>query len=372
MASAALPDLPKKAPNPADPSGLLPHDDEETPQDGELRPHHPNGFFNQPWVQNVLPLATSLIFHIVLITIGVLGYRAIKHFSDPNKDQVIIPESKPMEKGTMPGGIEHPGLNNDPTRANAQDIIKKSAEDGMTSNANSSVAAALGGGTGEAAADPFAGTNPSNGKGTAGAGGIGAAFGSGNGGGTAPWGVPGGGGGLLPQSKFMGTGGNATKIIYLCDKSGSMLSVFGALKQQLKESVNSLDVASGQQFNVVFFSDEGADPLFKDGMQIATNDNKKLASDFVDNEVASGGTLPLPAIDFVLKEKPELLYVLTDGFDQIPSYDDVTAAFKKANPNMHINCIFLQSDEDPKLEEFLKAIATQGHGEFKKILKSDM
>jgi hypothetical protein len=39
---------------------------------------------------------------------------------------------------------------------------------------------------------------------------------------------------------------------------------------------------------------------------------------------------------------------------------------------MHINCIFLQSDEDPKLEQFLKAIADQGHGVFKKVLKSDM
>ncbi len=172
----------------------------------------------------------------------------------------------------------------------------------------------------------------------------------------------------------MGTGGNATKVIYLCDKSGSMLSVFGNLKQQLKESITALDLTAGQEFNVVFFSDEGPDALFKDGMQIATPDNKKLAMDFIDNEVASGGTLPIPAINFVTKEKPELLYVLTDGFDQIASFDDVVNAFKNGNIDgkTHINCIFLQSDEDPKLETILKSISTQGHGDFKKILKSDM
>jgi uncharacterized protein with von Willebrand factor type A (vWA) domain len=230
---------------------------------------------------------------------------------------------------------------------------------------NSNISAAIGG-QGDTDVGQFEGASSSNGRGNS-------PFAGAGGGGTAPWGVPGGGGGgLLPKSNFFGTGGNATKIVYLCDKSGSMLSVFGNLKQQLKESVNELDVSAGQQFNIIFFCDEGADALFKDGMQIASADNKAKAMAYIDNEVAAGGTLPLPAIHMAIEEKPELLYVLTDGFDQIPSFDDVTNAFKAANAKMHINCIFLQSDEDPKLEQFLKAIADQGHGTFKKILKSDM
>jgi hypothetical protein len=337
---------------------------EGPPPEGEAPPfHHAEGFFNQPWVQNVLPLATSLMLHIGLITLGILGYQVAKQIANPNKDQVIIPESKSIEKNAIPGGIPHPGLNNDPTRDAAQDVIKNSENTGFTNTVNNNLAAA--GGQGDDNPN-FEGASSSNGKGNS-------TFAGGGGGGTAPWGVPGGGGGgLLPKSNFFGTGGNATKIVYLCDKSGSMLSVFGNLKQQLKESINELDVASGQQFNIIFFSDEGADALFKDGMQIASADNKKKAMDYIDNEVAAGGTLPLPAIHMAVEEKPELLYVLTDGFDQIPSFDDVTNAFKAANAKMHINCIFLQSDEDPKLEQFLKAIADQGHGTFKKILKSDM
>ena len=38
----------------------------------------------------------------------------------------------------------------------------------------------------------------------------------------------------------------------------------------------------------------------------------------------------------------------------------------------HINCIFLQADEDPKLVAALKEIAANGHGDFKAILKKDM
>jgi hypothetical protein len=357
-------------------NSLLPTEGGEGDPEGEQeQPHQPAGFLNQPWVQNILPLATSLGLHVGLITLGILGWQVAKQIGNPNKDQVIIPEAKSIEKNAIPGGIPHPGLNDDATRDAAQDAIKNSDNSGFTDSVSKNVAEALGGGQGDTDPSDSLGATNNTGKGSSNGGGAGNSFGGGSGGGTAPWGVPGGGGGgMLPKSSFMGTGGNANKIIYLCDASGSMLSVFGNLKQNLKDSIQALDLRSGQQFNVIFFSDDNCFPLFKDGMHIATPDNKKLAMDFVDSAVSTGGTQPLPAINFALAEKPELLYVLTDGFDQISNYDDVTNAFKKGDSDgkMHINCIFLQSDEDPKLEEFLKAIADQGHGTFKKILKSDM
>jgi hypothetical protein len=361
---SALP--PRSAPlGEASMQSLLPQDGEGNPEDqqGPIG-HHAAGFFNQPWVQNVLPLATSLALHVGIIILGIALYKAVQEVANPNKDQVIIPESKAMEKNAMPGGIEHPGLNNDKTRDAAQDMIKNSPEDGFSTSKSNNLAAA--GGPGSESTE-FEGANKSGGS-------AGNAFGNSGGGGTAPWGVPGGGGGLAPKSAFFGTGGNASKVIYLCDASGSMLSVFGALKQNLKESITSLDVT--QQFNVIFFFDDQKQALFQDSMHIASNDNKKAAMDFVDNAVSTGGTQPMKAIDFALKQKPELLYVLTDGFDQIASFDDVINAFKDgekaSDGKMHINCIFLQSDEDPKLEQVLKQIKDIGHGEFKKILKSDM
>jgi hypothetical protein len=380
VAKAPVRKLPGEAVDDASMQKLLPPESEEDSEDPNLPPH-PGGFMNQPWVQNVLPFATSLLFHVTIIVLGIVLWKAAPMLVNPNKEQVIIPDSKSIEKNAMPGGIEHPGLNNDKTRDAAQDLIKNSPEDGFTSSVSNNIQQAAGGGVGSEESSAFEGASNSTGKGTSGAGGAGQAFGSGSGGGTAPWGVPGGGGGLLPKSNFFGTGGNATKVIYLCDASGSMLSVFGALKQQLKESVNALDVTAGQEFNIIIFSDDNCFPLFKDpsnpkmgAMQIASAENKKLAMDFIDNAVSTGGTQPLPAIREALREKPELLYVLTDGFDQIANFDDVLNAFKIGNPDgkMHINCIFLQSDEDPKLEEVLKSISTQGHGVFKKILKSDM
>jgi hypothetical protein len=356
---------------PLDPS-LANADGSELPPE-EPRPHHAGGFWNQPWVQNILPLATSLALHIGLIGVGLALYTAIAVVSQPKHDQIIVPESKSIGKNEVPGGIPHPGLNGDPNRDAAQDLIKDVKDDGFTANPTNSIASAAGGGAASDESSGFLGSNSSSGKGHSTGTGAGQAFGSGTGGGSAPWGPPGGGGGMLPKSNFMGTGGNATKVVYLVDASGSMLQVFGALKQQLKDSINSLDVTAGQQFNIVVFSD-GFNSLFKDGMQIASADNKHKAMQWVDDLVSAGTTEPLGAIKFAVGEKPELLYVLTDGFDNVANFDDVVNAFKAGNADgqMHVNCIFLQSGEDDNLVKVLKQIANDGHGEMKIILKSDM
>ncbi len=354
------------------PAELLPAED-EIDGEPENKPRHASGFWNQPWVQNILPLATSLVLHIGIIAVGLALYTAYKVVAQPKHDQVIIPESKSMGKNAVPGGIPHPGLGGDANRDAAQDLIKDVKDDGFTANPTNSIAAAAGGGAGDTD-NSFLGANAAGGHGHGVGAGSGNAFGSGAGGGTAPWGVPGGGGGLLPKSNFMGTGGNATKIVYLCDASGSMLGVFGALKQNLKESINNLQVVDGQEFNVIFFSDDNFFPLFKGGMEIASADNKHKAMEFIDNAVSTGGTQPVKAISEAMREHPELLYVLTDGFDQIANFDEVINAFKNGNIDgkMHVNCIYLQSDEDPKLVKVLKQISTDGHGEMKTILKSDM
>jgi hypothetical protein len=176
-------------------------------------------------------------------------------------------------------------------------------------------------------------------------------------------------------SVFIDSMGNSIGIVYLCDKSGSMLTQFNNLKMRLKESVNELDVTAGQKFNIVSFADEGVDPLFRDGMRIASNENKKLAMDYIDNAVASGGTLPIPAIRFALSEKPDLLYVLSDGFDN-GSGVEIVKAFEQENLNgkTHINAIYFPKDknDDAQLAAIMKKIAADGHGEFKKYLNSEV
>ena len=357
---------------PVDPSLLMPGDEEPSPEEA---PHHAGGFWAQPWVQNVLPLATSLALHIGIIVLGIALYKAVEEVASPAKQQVIIPETKNVGPNKMPGGIPHPGDGGDKTRDAAQDLLKDVKDPSFDQNPTNktALAAAAGGGSAGEDGSEFQGGNTGAGKGGGVGTGNGQFAGSGGGGGAAPFGVPGGGMGSGPPSEFLGVpGGNANRIVFLCDASGSMLSVYASLKSQLKQSVTDLDVT--QEFNIIFFYDDQSPRLFQQGPQFATPENKQLAINFIDNSICTGGTLPLNAIKEAMKEKPDLLWVSTDGFDQIASFDEVIKAFHDGNTDgkMHINCIFLQADEDPKLVEVLTKIAHDNNGKFVPILKSSM
>jgi hypothetical protein len=110
-----------------------------------------------------------------------------------------------------------------------------------------------------------------------------------------------------------------------------------------------------------------------EGLIMASPDNKRKAYDFVDGQVSAGVTQPIPAIKFALSQKPELMFLLTDGFDNIPSFDDLINAFRQGNPDhkIHVNCIFLKSSDDPKLEAVLRQIAKENGGLMKVISKSE-
>ena len=73
-------------------------------------------FWQKRWVQNVLPLLTSVTFHACLIVIGILGYQAYRIVAQPLREQVIVPEAAIVE-GQELGGIPNPGLGGDPNLA---------------------------------------------------------------------------------------------------------------------------------------------------------------------------------------------------------------------------------------------------------------
>ena len=328
------------------------------------------GFFQIPWVQNVLPFATSLAFHVALIVIGVATYKAVQKVVSVVREQIIIPESTLAENGP-PGGIPHPGAGADPTRDAAQDLEKNVPQDSQSwqNKASDNLSQAVMGATGDTENSVIGvGANSAVGSKNGGSGITGSGDSSGS---LSPFGVPGGGGGIGPKSSFVGIGGNARKIIYFCDASGSMLTVFGQLKVELKKSIDGLKPV--QAFNVVFYYDDKVSPLSQSGMVVANPENKRKAYEFIDNAVASGQTQPEPAIKFVLAEKPELIYLLTDGFDNVASFDDIINLFRSGNADhkTKINCIFLQSDEDPKLVQVLRTIAKDNGGLMKIISKSD-
>jgi len=189
----------------------------------------------------------------------------------------------------------------------------------------------------------------------------------------APWGVPGGGNGSKSKdARFLGIASAGDKVIFLCDASGSMLSVFDSVKRHLKNSVDAMD--SAKQFNVIFLEDDKTVVLFKDSTQPATMENKSRATDFIDGAVSSGATEPIAAIKLALEQKPDCVFLLTDGFDEVADPGDVADLFKNSNADgkMKVNCIFLKGNGNPKSEKALLKIAGESNGTFKKMLKSDI
>ncbi len=329
-------------------------------------------FWQQPWVQNVLPFATSLVLHVGLIVLGYTVFKVTqKVYNAVVQEQVIIPEATLAENGP-PGGIVNPGTGGDPNRRaeqNIDDTVTQS--EGWAQKKGEALQASLaGGGAGENDGETAIGigANSAFGKGKGQGSGKGDGLGMGGGGDgsgvLAPFGTPGGGGGIGPKAPFAGMGGNARKIVYLCDASGSMQQVFSGLRDELKRSVGVL--VPGQFFNVIFFSDNVVTPYNKGGLLIANPDNKKKLYDFVDDISPRGGTNPIPAIEQAFANKPELIYVLTDGFDQIDDFESVYTAFTKLNPDkkVKVNTILLTSDptKDKKLVEILERIAKDNGG----------
>src|SRR5687767_14355696 len=115
---------PLPAPKPAMPNQPAPLDVKDVPPEGE---HDPNAiqltFFQQPWVQTLLPFLTSLTLHAAIIIVVVVVALSVQKIAESRKatheEQIVIPEAAMAPE--MAGGVENPGIGGDPTRPAAQD-----------------------------------------------------------------------------------------------------------------------------------------------------------------------------------------------------------------------------------------------------------
>lgn len=349
----------------------------------------PLSIWQHPFIQDVLPFLTSFSLHLGLIVLGLLLLRATELVRLPaHVEQIIIPDAEMVNNGPE-GGIPHPGLGGDPTRDAAQDKFPDVPKDskGLAEKPGPALQISLlGGGAGEDSSPSIISIGPGGlGKGAGVGAGVGTGFGSGAGDGTgqlAPFGVPGGGGGIGPKSNFIGLGGNARKIIYICDASGSMMSKFDSLKVELRNTIDSLKPV--QAFNVIFFSGIGPVAADKASLIIANPGNKRKVFDFLDVATAQSSSNPIPALEMAFKQGPELIYLLTDGDfgglgNDITNQDVIDFCKRRTKDGkVKINTIAFitkESKDNPQDLEFVKAlkeIAKNSGGKFKHVSDDDL
>jgi len=154
------------------------------------------------------------------------------------------------------------------------------------------------------------------------------------------------------QATMYGEGGNARRITYLIDASGSLLDSLPFIINELKRSITEL--TDQQQFTIIFFQGEEAIEVPPIGLKGATAKNKKLVLDWIDIDQGhirpEGDSNPVSALKLALKYRPQLMFLLSDDITGQAQYEinqqRLLAEIKQANSaNTKINTIqFLYPD----------------------------
>lgn len=169
------------------------------------------------------------------------------------------------------------------------------------------------------------------------------------------------------KANFFGTVMLADDVVYVIDRSGSMLDTFDALKNEVTQSISLLDAK--QNFSVIFFAKDKPIEI-KSELQSACDENKRNAKDFIKNVGAEGCTNAITAIEKALKvlsasKNPNrVIYFLTDaGFDDPKG---VLAAIKAGNKSkIVINTYIYGSSPNEDAEKTMHQIASDSNGKYK-------
>lgn len=380
--AAPPPVMPRAVPATPPPVGTIPatQQTQQLPQDGQPNPYAvPLNFWQHPWVQNVLPFVTSVMVHAALILLGLVFFGVYTYVKNapPHQEEVIIPDASMINDGP-PGGVPFQGLGNDPNRQALQDQVKDAGTpSGWAQKQSRNLQLqAPGGGEGDSA-DSIIGVGPGGGFGS-GKHGLGAGQGDGLGGGAgdgggplAQFGMP-GGGGIGPKGPVFGNGGNARKIAFVCDASGSMLNKFSTLRRELSKTVEGLRPI--QSFNIIFFQEQSCNAM-ADTLVMATPENKVKAEGFLEDKVTpKGETNPIPALEKAFQSKPQLIYLLTDG--DFPDNDAVLKRIRELERTfkVKINTIAFVSDADTDTAfmKLLDTIAKETGGVYKHVAENEL
>lgn len=177
-----------------------------------------------------------------------------------------------------------------------------------------------------------------------------------------------------PDVTFCGLRQPARHVVYLVDRSGSMLEMFHEVRHEVLSSIARLKAS--QTFHVIFFSADG--PLENPPKCLVPADvgAKIAASKFLWEVAPQGRSDSLPAIGRafqVLRDAPEgggrVIFLVTDGV--FPDNSKVVAAIADANKGRAVRVhTILVGDRSPAAEKVLRKIAA-GNGGLFKFVKMD-
>ena len=177
------------------------------------------------------------------------------------------------------------------------------------------------------------------------------------------------------KASFFGTGGNAKRIIFLIDASGSLIDTLPFVLVELKEKIQQL--SDQQQYTILFFTGQGPLEVPPAGMKKGSADNKARTIEWISqagfNIPVGGRTDPIPALKKALAYRPEMIFLLSDNITGSGRYEidqsNLLNEIERANRDKtQINTIqFLYPDPlaAQGRQGTLEKIASQTGGQYK-------
>jgi hypothetical protein len=188
------------------------------------------------------------------------------------------------------------------------------------------------------------------------------------------------------EARFAGTSsGNARRICYVLDASGSMRLRFAVVVDELLRSIDRL--RDDQQFAVILFQrgDVLIPPVTRRPTLLSpTEENKRAVAAWLNSVVAAGRTDPIPALDAAIRLRADTIFLLSNDITGSGQYEisqpDLLAELERLNPveprtgrrAAIINAIqFLDSDPLDTLREIAERHGA-GEGSYNFISRTEL
>jgi hypothetical protein len=183
-------------------------------------------------------------------------------------------------------------------------------------------------------------------------------------------GLAGGAGGPNPPSSFFGAGTAARHVVYVLDRSGSMLDSFDDVCRQALTSIGRL--SADQDFHIILFADNTAFEMPAGLLVPPSRDNKLAAAEFLQSVRPAFCSDPAPAMrrafDSLATAGPggKVIYLLSDGL--LPDADGLLRLIAERNTARQVRInTYLFGARDEAAAEAMHRIARDNGGVFKQL-----
>ncbi|MDR1478023.1 MAG: VWA domain-containing protein [Planctomycetaceae bacterium] len=178
-------------------------------------------------------------------------------------------------------------------------------------------------------------------------------------------------GGNTIQLRVFDVAAKGNNFVFVFDKSDSMNErggiPFKEAKSELLRNIRELGNNEKSRFNIIFYNDE-LHQWSNRGMLEAVESNCRSAAQFVQFENARGGTKHFEPLVAALKQKPDVIFFLTDGDDNDAMTQIQLNEIKRINQMNKVRINVIQFGVGKyRTSEFLKQLADDNNGQYSYI-----